>query len=117
QGTNLTTVDRGEGQMAARDKWNALGAAAYANRQFGTNYDLNQNWEWLHIQGAQIGGQTIGSNLVPGLFVTNSLMIPYENMIKQWAQTDPTRFWAKFEVLNVQNRIFPQKIRLSIKGI
>src|SRR3712207_6507798 len=62
-GTRLRAVDRGQGQAAAMNKWNALGAAAYANRFLGQHFDLSHNWEWLHVQGAQIGGQTVGGNL------------------------------------------------------
>lgn len=102
-GTRLVTVDRGEGQVKAMKGWNALGAAAFANRQGLGPYDLGQNWEWLHVQGAQIGGATTGGNLVAGLYVTNSLMIPYETMVARWAQADPTHFWARFTATPAAN--------------
>lgn len=95
-GTQLVTVNRGEGQVKAMNGWNALGAAAFANRQGVAHFDLQQNWEWLHVQGAQIGGATAGGNLVAGLYVTNSMMIPYETMVARWAQADPTHFQARF---------------------
>jgi hypothetical protein len=96
-GTEMTASrDRGEGQALAMANWNALGAAAYANRFLGKAYDLNQNWEWLHLRGAQIGGITAGGNLVPGLYATNSCMIPFEAMIKNWAVAGPHNFWARF---------------------
>ncbi len=113
-GTTLTTVDRGEGQAKAMKNWNALGAAAWGNHALGYSLNLNQNWEWLHIQGAQIGGQTVGGNLVPGLFVTNSHMIPYENMIREWAKADPTKFWARFSATPLSGTVFTDRISISI---
>ena len=53
--SKLVAKDRGKGQAAAMGNWNALGAAAYANRFLNKRHDLNQNWEWLHIRGAQVG--------------------------------------------------------------
>jgi hypothetical protein len=114
-GTTLTKVDRGDGQAAAMDKWNALGAAAYSNRFLGTAYDLNQNWEWLHIQGAQIGGATTGGNLVPGLYVTNSIMIPFESMIERWARAGPSTFFASFRATRGAG-VFATQIELWIKA-
>ncbi len=112
-GTNITKKPRGEGQAKAMNYWNAFGAAAYANRFLHQTYPLDQNWEWLHIRGAQIGGATDPTNLVPGLYVTNSFMIPYESMILKWAQADAGHFWVKFAVLPPNTR-FPRWICLSI---
>lgn len=95
---DLTSRDRGDGQAKAMQNWNALGAAAFANRYYGKNFPLNQNWEWLHIRGAQIGGATTGKNLAAGLYVTNSEMIPYENQIAAWAQKGGGRLFARFGV-------------------
>ncbi|MBP2406168.1 eCIS core domain-containing protein [Streptomyces syringium] len=113
-GTDLTAVDRGAGQDSAMNGWNALGVVAYAKRFLGDPYELEQNWEWLHVQGAQIGGSTDATNLVAGAYVTNSAMIPYEDMIAKWAGTDARHFWARFEVTPA-GTLFPARIRLSIK--
>ncbi|MFH8786646.1 eCIS core domain-containing protein [Streptomyces roseoverticillatus] len=114
-GTDLTAVDRGAGQDSAMNSWNALGVVAYANRFLGARYELEQNWEWLHVQGAQIGGSTDADNLVAGTYVTNSAMIPYEDMIAKWASADAHRFWARFEV-TPGGTLFPDRIRLSIRS-
>ncbi len=114
-GTELTAVDRGAGQDSAMNAWNALGVVAYAKRFLSAPYDLGQNWEWLHVQGAQIGGSTDATNLVAGTYVTNSAMIPYEDMIAKWARTDARHFWARFEVTS-GGTLFPDRIRLSIKA-
>lgn len=95
---DLTSRDRGDGQAKAMQSWNALGAAAFANRFYGKNFPLNQNWEWLHIRGAQIGGVTAGKNLAAGLYVTNSEMIPYENQIAAWAQKGGGKVFARFGI-------------------
>jgi hypothetical protein len=115
-GTEMTAAcPREEGQAAAMGLWNALGAAAYANRFMGTQYDLGQNWEWLHVRGAQIGGETVGGNLVPGLYATNSCMIPFEAMIKNWSVAGPTTFWARF-VATGGNGPFASGIELWIRA-
>ena len=114
-GTQLNRKDRGDGQAKAMNNWNALGAAAYANRFLGASYSLTQNWEWLHIRGAQIGGATDSTNLVPGLYVTNSFMIPYENMIEQWARADPTHFSARFRV-QPTGTLYGRYITISFKA-
>ena len=114
--TMTISQDRGPGQAKAMLFWNALGAAAYANRFLGRAYDLRQNWEWLHIRGAQIGGQTEMGNLVPGFFTTNSAMIPYETAIKKWASEDPVRFFARFQAVGGHG-VFAATIRLSIKTV
>lgn len=113
EGKNINKVGRGDGQASAMDKWNALGAVAWANYKYGCTFDLNQNWEWLHIRGAQLGGETTGGNLIPGLFVTNSYMIPYENMILKWATDDPTKFWVKFDSI-VNSNVFTTQIYFYI---
>jgi len=116
-GTEMTASrDRGPGQAKAMKLWNALGAAAHANRFLGTAYDLAQNWEWLHVRGAQIGGQTEMGNLVPGFYTTNSAMIPFENMIKEWSTSDPGRFQARFQAVGV-NGAFATTIKLSIRTL
>jgi hypothetical protein len=114
-GTSLNRKDRGEGQAKAMLNWNAMGAAAYANKFLGQNYPMDQNWEWLHIRGAQIGGATDGTNLVPGLYVTNSFMIPYETMVMQYARADPTNFFARFRV-SPTGTLFARYITIEIKA-
>lgn len=114
QGTELTAVDRGAGQDSAMNGWNALGLVAYAKRFLAAPYELAQNWEWLHVQGARIGGATDASNLVAGTYVTNSAMIPYEDMIAKWAGADARHFWARFEAVP-GGTLFPDRIRLSIR--
>jgi hypothetical protein len=117
RGTELQApMARESGQNEAMAKWSALGAAAYANRFLGADLDLGQNWEWLHVRGAQIGGVTVNGNLVPGLFTTNSAMIPFEAMIKDWAIEDPHRFAARFTVEG-QRGVFVDKIHIWVKGV
>jgi len=112
-GTQLTARGRGTGQTSAMKGWNALGAAAYANTFLGQHYDLAQNWEWLHIRGAQLGGHTDGTNLVAGLYTTNSAMIPFEAMIERWARSGPATFEARFVAHNVVGA-FCRSIELQI---
>lgn len=111
----LTPRNRGDGQMMAMGKWNALGAAAFVNKAYGRKLPLDQNWEWLHVRGAQVGGATEGGNLVPGLFATNSAMIPYEAQIAKWSQKKGSRkVSARFEVGNVRDTVFTDKIVLKV---
>lgn len=114
-GTNLVPLDRGEGQSAAMNDWNARGAAAFANRYAGAAFNLDQNWEWLHIRGAQIGGATRAGNLVAGLYATNSMMIPYETLVAGWARSGPHTFWAKFDAVPA-NPGFASRISISIRS-
>ncbi|HMQ62428.1 MAG TPA: hypothetical protein PKE06_17250, partial [Flavilitoribacter sp.] len=104
----------GEGQEKAMSEWNALGAAAYANRFYGKPFDLNQNWEWLHVRGAQIGGKTLNSNLVAGLYAVNSQMIPYENKIKEMDKKDPGKLKARFYTEGHITGPFAEKINIDI---
>ncbi len=110
----FNNVPRGEGQEKAMSKWNALGAAAYANRFHNQNFDLRQNWEWLHVRGAQIGGKTDNSNLVSGLYAVNSRMIPYENKIKAWDQKDPGKLKARFYTEGEKRGPFAEKIVIDV---
>ncbi|MGW2178214.1 eCIS core domain-containing protein [Streptomyces sp. NPDC001732] len=115
-GTEIRAVGRGSGQDAAMGNWNALAAAACANHFRGERLPMDQNWEWLHVRGAQLGGATAGGNLVPGLYAANSAMIPWENMILQWASHDPARFWARFVADPVPNTPFARSISLFIRA-
>lgn len=110
----FNNVPRGEGQEKAMSKWNALGAAAYANRFHNQNFDLHQNWEWLHIRGAQIGGKTDNTNLVSGVYAVNSRMIPYENKIKAWDQQDSGKLKARFYTEGVARGPFAEKIVIDV---
>ncbi|MFF8790233.1 hypothetical protein [Streptomyces sp. NPDC015125] len=44
--------------------------------------------------------------------VTNSAMIPYEDMVAKWAGTDAWHFWGRFEV-PPGGTLFPDRIGLS----
>lgn len=114
-GTNLVPFGRGQGQAAAMNDWNARGAAAFANRYAGAAFNLDQNWEWLHIRGAQIGGVTTAGNLVAGLYATNSMMIPYETLVAGWARQGPHTFWAKFDAVPT-NPGFASRMSISIRA-
>ena len=71
-------ADRGPGQA---NSMQGINAATYA-WAIGLNNALATDWEWLHIQGAGLGGQTNSTNLLPGLYDANTLMIPFESNIK-----------------------------------
>jgi hypothetical protein len=123
EGKDIRPAARGKGQASAMKGWNALGAAAFANHKHGKTYDVSQDWEWLHIQGAQLGGKTSedGNNLVPGLYTTNSFMIPYENQIARWANKyqeadSSTRGDMKvdFEIEYDLAQLFAKSITISI---
>jgi hypothetical protein len=113
--TTFSPKDRGDGQTKAMGGWNALGAAAFANRVYGSSLRLDQNWEWLHVRGAQIGGATQAGNLVPGLFVTNSAMIPYEKLIALWAQRGAGLVQARFDAAGGRG-VFATKIVIQISS-
>lgn len=84
-------------------------------RSQGKLCNLDQNWEWLHIQGAQIGGQTVAGNLVAGVYATNSMMIPYETLVAEWARQDPHQFMAKFDARSTAGG-FASLISISIQA-
>lgn len=105
---------RGGGQAKAMNNWNALGAAAFANKVHGQDFDLSQNWEWLHIRASQIGGKTTGGNLVAGLYAVNSHMIPYENLVKKWSSEAPGKLQVRFYTENGRLRVFAEKIVMDI---
>lgn len=80
----LITRPRGDGQEGKMKGWNALAYARYACCKLKRldESSLDQDWEWLHVKGAQIGGETEPYNLVAGTATTNSRMIPIETKIK-----------------------------------
>jgi len=68
---------RDSGQKAAMDGYSAK---EYVN-VFNEEQASSQSWEWLHLQGARLGGPNIPQNLVAGTSQANSHMIPYERAI------------------------------------
>lgn len=68
---------RDKGQKAAMSDYSAQ---AYI-RRFNTAAAEAHSWEWLHIQGARLGGPNRAENLVAGTDKANSQMIPYERAI------------------------------------
>lgn len=85
-------------QAQAMGNWNALGAAAYAKQVLGMNLSINQEWEWLHIQGVQNGGNNVKENLGSGTWKANSAMIPYENKIRAWGNEREGKLYAAYKV-------------------
>ena len=73
--------DRGDGQYTSMMKTTAAGYACLADIAGWKT----QRWEWLHIKGAGLGGETNGSNLVAGTRDANTHMIPFESNIKTLA--------------------------------
>lgn len=71
-------ADRGPGQA---NSMGGINAATYA-WALDLPHALTTDWEWLHIQGAGLGGATNSTNLLPGLYDANTLMIPFESNIK-----------------------------------
>jgi hypothetical protein len=103
-------------QSKVMGNWSALGAAAFHNAfrvGNGGAVPLDQNWEWLHIRGAQIGGETEQGNLLAGTFVANSQMIPFESQIQRWHQGNHGRIFARFTA-TVRDRILAQSIKIEI---
>jgi hypothetical protein len=120
-GTQLqVTRARESGQTQAMNGWNAKGVAAYAKYvlkdALGRDLDLGQDWEWLHVRAAQLGGATANGNLVPGLFATNSAMIAYEALVKNLAIEDPTHLQARFEVAGGTG-VLVERIILKVRGV
>ncbi|SED07781.1 hypothetical protein SAMN04489727_6308 [Amycolatopsis tolypomycina] len=97
-------ADLAGGRDGSQDKemknWSAYGAAAFHNAHRagqGGPVDVDaDNWEWLHIRGAQIGGETNSANLLAGTFSANSQMIPYESQLQKWHVGNHGRIWARF---------------------
>lgn len=68
----------------------------------------------MHVRGAQIGGKTLKSNLVAGLYAVNSQMIPYENKIKEMDKKDPGKLKARFYTEGHITGPFAEKINIDI---
>ncbi|WP_374148154.1 DUF4157 domain-containing protein [Sphingomonas sp. 28-63-12] len=79
--TGFAGVPRGQGQEVAMDRTNARGYAWVTDTP-GWN---TTQWEWLHIRGASLGGQTDATNLVLGTRDANTHMIPFESNLKALA--------------------------------
>jgi hypothetical protein len=106
-------------QNTVMGKWGALGAAAFHNAFRSANggvVPVDQNWEWLHIRGAQIGGETEQGNLLAGTFVANSQMIPFESQIQRWHQGNHGKIFARFTA-TVRDRILAQSIKIEISAL
>lgn len=69
---------RGDGQIRAMFGTNASAYAMLA----GIPDWKQSKWEWLHVQGASLGGETDGSNLVVGTRDVNTHMMPFESNIR-----------------------------------
>lgn len=103
-------------QVSVMGKWNALGAVAFHNAHRsnqGGPINTNQNFEWLHIRGAQIGGHTVQGNMVAGSFSANSAMIPYESLIKRWHQGNDGKIFARFSA-QLLDRVIAKQIKIEI---
>ena len=75
-------VSRGPGQYSAMNATNARGYA-WATNTMGHD---STDWEWLHIRGASLGGETNSKNLVLGTRDANTHMIPFESNLKSLAK-------------------------------
>lgn len=97
-------------------KRNALGAIAFHNafrHANGRHIDTNQNFEWLHVRGAQIGGHAVQGNLVAGSFTANSAMIPYERLINSWHNGNDGRIFARFST-QALDHVIARRIKIEI---
>jgi hypothetical protein len=96
--------------------WNALGYAAYMFHHGHTTLNLGQDWEWLHIRGAQNGGATNADNLVAGTSTTNSRMIPWEDKINIWSNhaTAEHPLLVRFQGWRVPGTHLGKMIKISI---
>jgi hypothetical protein len=74
--TKARRGNRGQGQAAVMRGWSA---GNYV-KHFNSGADM-MKWEWLHIQGARLGGPNVPTNLVAGTDAANTAMIPYERLI------------------------------------
>lgn len=103
-------------QNTAMNKWGALGAAAFHNRFRAGNggvVPVDTNWEWLHVRGAQIGGETRQGNLLAGTFVANSQMIPFESQLQRWFVGNHGKIVARFSA-TVRDQILAERITIEI---
>ncbi|MCG8460063.1 MAG: hypothetical protein MI919_27590, partial [Holophagales bacterium] len=103
-------------QISVMGRWNSLGVAAFHNKFRSANggpVPLDTNWEWLHIRGAQIGGETEQGNLIAGTFAANSEMIPFESQIQKWHQGNHGRIFGRFSA-RTRDRILADRIRIEI---
>jgi len=75
RGDETTDRDAAMGRFSARNYAVAMGVP---------NANLH-TWEWLHLVGASIGGGSQQGNLVAGTYDMNTLMIPLEQTIVEYA--------------------------------
>ncbi|WP_343635935.1 DUF4157 domain-containing protein [Fluviicola sp.] len=76
------SAKRGSRDAGQKAVMNNYSAEEYV-RVFNAKEANDKSWEWLHIQGARLGGANIPQNLVAGTSEANSHMIPYERAIHQ----------------------------------
>lgn len=104
-------------QDTAMKNWSAYGAAAFHNQHRAGNGGLvpleADNWEWLHIRGAQIGGPTDATNLLAGTFAANSQMIPYETKLQKWHTGNHGKIWAQFTA-EARDLVLAEKITIEV---
>lgn len=112
----VNPVKRGKGQFAAMGKWNALAYAAYWFHHGKPELKLGQDWEWLHVQGAQNGGATNAANLVAGTSTTNSRMIPWEDNINSWTNLAKPEnpLSVRYKVERIANTNLGHKIEIDV---
>lgn len=111
--TNLSGGRNGD-QNAVMRKWSAYGAALFSKQVHGNaNLPTDQNWEWLHIHGAQIGGATGSDNLLAGTFVANSEMIPYESQLKAWRTENAGKIFARFSA-KARDHVLAEEISIEV---
>ena len=112
----VNPVKRGKGQFVAMGKWNALAYAAYWFHHGHPGLQLDQDWEWLHVQGAQNGGATNITNLVAGTSTTNSRMIPWEDNINSWTNLAKPEFplSVRYKVERINNTNLGKKIEIDV---
>lgn len=102
---------RGPGQEAGMNGTNARGYA-WATSTPGWN---TTQWEWLHIRGASLGGETDATNLVLGTRDANTHMIPFESNLKSLGVM--ARDDDYFEGLNVTWNIAGRTLRHRVNTI
>jgi len=107
--TGFAGVPRGQGQEVAMDRTNARGYAWVT----GTPGWNTTQWEWLHIRGASLGGQTDATNLVLGTRDANTHMIPFESNLKALAvhARDNDNFYGLDVTWDVANEVHSHAYR------
>lgn len=78
--TYTTRAPRGSREGGQKGAMANYSAHDYV-QQFNMAAAAAHSWEWLHIQGARLGGPNRPENLVAGTAEANTQMIPYERAI------------------------------------